>query len=289
MIIAKKKSTETSENAVVNQENKEPKKKQEDILLEMIQRYRISHTKNGIFIHIPKTNGKLEAYNLNDSRLKIKLKSMFKDEVGEFPPDAVIQNSYLFQKTNHNVLYVLLIGTVLTSFFSSIQTTLTRVMDPNEYDTLLTDLVASFSNVNSAILVLSVAVLVLVAFAFRKELALLDVLTLGKDQAINLGVDYDRCIRRLLLGVTLYIATATAMVGPLAFLGLIIANLSRQFLRTYRHSQLITGSVLFGMAVLIGGQLLVERVFVYSVPVSVFITVGGGVYFLYLLLTQRKA
>ena len=202
---------------------------------------------------------------------------------------ATVIYSYLFRKTNHNVLYVLLIGTVLTSFFSSIQTTLTRVMDPNEYDTLLTDLVASFSNVNSAILVLSVAVLALVAFAFRKELALLDVLTLGKDQAINLGVDYDRCIRRLLLGVTLYIATATAMVGPLAFLGLIIANLSRQFLRTYRHSQLITGSVLFGMAVLIGGQLLVERVFVYSVPVSVFITVGGGVYFLYLLLTQRKA
>ena len=113
---------------------------------------------------------------------------------------ATVIYSYLFRKTNHNVLYVLLIGTVLTSFFSSIQTTLTRVMDPNEYDTLLTDLVASFSNVNSAILVLSVAVLALVAFAFRKELALLDVLTLGKDQTINLGVDYDRCIRRLLLG-----------------------------------------------------------------------------------------
>ena len=98
--MAKKKSTETSENAVVNQENKEPKKKQEDILLEMIQRYRISHTKNGIFIHIPKTNGKLEAYNLNDSRLKIKLKSMFKDEVGEFPPDAVIQNCLQYTESH---------------------------------------------------------------------------------------------------------------------------------------------------------------------------------------------
>lgn len=162
-------------------------------------------------------------------------------------------------------------------------------MDPNEYDTLLTDLVASFSNINASILLLSVIVLATVAFALRKELALLDVLTLGKDQAINLGVDYDRCIRRLLLGVTLYIAAATAMVGPLAFLGLIIANLSRQFLRTYRHGQLIAGSVLFGMAVLIGGQLLVERVFIYSVPVSVFITLGGGIYFLYLLLVQRKA
>lgn len=50
---------------------------------------------------------------------------------------ATVIYSYLFRKTNHNVLYVLLIGTVLTSFFSSIQTTLTRVMDPNEYDTLL--------------------------------------------------------------------------------------------------------------------------------------------------------
>lgn len=98
--MAKKKSTETAENAVVNQESKEPKKKQEDILLEMIQRYRISHTKNGIFIHIPKTNGKLEAYNLNDSRLKIKLKSMFKDEVGEFPPDAVIQNCLQYTESH---------------------------------------------------------------------------------------------------------------------------------------------------------------------------------------------
>ena len=50
--MTKKKTKETAENAVVNQENKEPKKKQEDILLEMIQRYRISHTKNGFFIHI---------------------------------------------------------------------------------------------------------------------------------------------------------------------------------------------------------------------------------------------
>ena len=125
--------------------------------------------------------------------------------------------------------------------------------------------------------------------AFRMgELALLDVLTLGKDQAINLGVDYDRCIRRLLLGVTLCIAVATAMVGPISFLGLIIANLSRQLLRTYRHSQLILGSAFFGMIVLVGGQLIVEHVFTYAIPVSVFITVGGGLYFLYLLLTKRR-
>ena len=101
------------------------------------------------------------------------------------------------------MLYVLLVGTVLTSFFSSIQSTLTRVMDPNEYDTLLTSLVASFSNINSGIIIFSVIILALIVVIFRKEFALLDVITLGKEQAINLGVDYDRCIRRLLLAITL--------------------------------------------------------------------------------------
>ena len=153
---------------------------------------------------------------------------------------------------------------------------------------LLSTLVASFSNINSEIIIFSLIVLAVVMFVLRKELALLDVITLGKNQAINLGVDYDRTIRRLLLGVTLFIAVATAMVGPISFLGLIIANLARQLMKTFRHGQLVIASTLFGMIVLVGGQIIVEHVFVYSVPVSVFITVGGGIYFLYLLLTNRR-
>lgn len=201
---------------------------------------------------------------------------------------ATVVYSWLFKMTGHNVLYVLLVGTVLTSFFSSIQSTLTRVMDPNEYDTLLTSLVASFSNINSGIIIFSVIILALIVVIFRKEFALLDVITLGKEQAINLGVDYDRCIRRLLLAITLCIAVATAMVGPISFLGLIIANISRQLLKTYRHTQLIAGAALMGVIALIGGQFIVERVFVYSIPISVFITVAGGIYFLYLILKGSR-
>lgn len=196
---------------------------------------------------------------------------------------------FLFKKTRYNVLYVLLIGTVLSSLFSSVQNTMTRIMDPNEYDSLLVTLTASFTNINSEILLLAAAVLATAAMILRRDLALLDVIALGKEQALNLGVDYDRCIRRLLLGVTVYIAAATAMVGPVSFLGLIVANLSRQLFQTYRHGYLICGSVLFCAAVLAGGQLLTEKVFSYAVPVSVFITAGGGLYFLYLLLANRRA
>lgn len=196
--------------------------------------------------------------------------------------------SYIFKKTKFNVLYVLLIGTVLTSFFSSIQNTLVRSMDPNEYDTLLTTLVASFSNINEKIILLAVVFMIGVMFALRKELAVLDVITLGKAQAINLGIDYDHTIRKLLLGVVILISIATALVGPISFLGLIVANLSRQLFWTYRHQELILGSTLIGVLLLIAGQLIVEQVYSYAIPISVFITVGGGLYFLYLLLTQGR-
>ena len=195
---------------------------------------------------------------------------------------------YLFKKTNYNVLYVLLIGTVLTSFFGSIQSTMVRVMDPNEYDSLLVTLVASFDNMTGELILISVILLALLVFLLRRDIALLDVITLGKDQATNLGVDYDRTIRRLLIGVTVCIAVATALVGPISFLGLIIANLGRQLMKTYRHTHLILASTLMGMLVLVAGQCMVEHVFSYAIPVSVFITVGGGIYFLYLLLARKR-
>ena len=200
---------------------------------------------------------------------------------------ATFVYSYIFKKTGNNVLYVLLIGTVLSSFFGSIQSTMIRVIDPNEYDSLLTTLVADFNNVNVEIIAFSLLVLIALTFFLWKDLMLLDIITLGKDQAVNLGVDYDRTVRKLLLGVVLCIAVATAMVGPISFLGLIIANLARQLLKTYRHGQLIVGSALMGTLAIISGQLISQHIFSYAVPISTFITIGGGIYFLYLLLFKK--
>lgn len=244
-------------------------------LLGMNSLYTLMHT----FVYFALGSGSILATNANLT---------FMVDLVLMATVATFIYGYLFKKTNYNVLYVLLIGTVLSSFFGSIQSTMIRVMDPNEYDALLVTLVASFDSMNSELLLLSIALLGILVFALRKEIALLNVITLGKDQAINLGVDYDQTIRKLLIGVTICISVATALVGPISFLGLIIANLGRQLMKTYRHTHLILSSALIGMLVLVAGQCLVEHVFAYAIPVSVFITVGGGVYFLYLLLTKKK-
>ncbi len=196
---------------------------------------------------------------------------------------------YLFRYTGHNILYIMLIGTVLSSFFGSIQSAMIRVMDPNEYDALLTTLVADFNHVNGEIIILAILSLMAIGIGLRKELKLLDVISMGRDQAINLGVDYDQVIRKLLFGVVLCMAVATAAVGPVSFLGLIVTNLSRQILRTYRHSYLIAGASLLGMVALIGGQMISQHLFHFTVPVSTFVTIAGGIYFLYLLLSKKGA
>lgn len=195
--------------------------------------------------------------------------------------------NYFFKISKYNVLYVLLAGTVLATLFSSLQSSMTRIMDPNEYDALLSSLVASFNSVNADILAFAGGLTLILSLIYYKDLALLDIISLGKNQSINLGIDYDKSIKRLLLGVTLFIAIATALVGPISFLGLIIANLSRELFKTYKHSYLISGSVLFGMLLLVFAQSMVERVFVMSVPISVFISIVGGIYFMYLLFANK--
>ena len=194
--------------------------------------------------------------------------------------------SHVFRMTGSNLLYILLMGTVLSSLFGSIQSSMIRMMDPNEYDTLLTTLVADFNNVKTEVVVLSSVLLAVLALALRKDLGLLDVIALGKSQAVNLGVDYDRTVRRLLLGVALCTCIATAMVGPLSFLGLIVANLARQIMNTYRHRYLIFGSALVAVAATIAGQILSQHVFHYEVPIGTLIIICG-IYFLYLLLFRK--
>lgn len=177
----------------------------------------------------------------------------------------------------------------LSSFFGSLTTGMTRVMDPNTYDTLLDNLVASFGRVNSDILWISLFLVIGVFIVFYKDLRLLDIITLGKNQSINLGIDYDKSISRILLAVVILIAIATALVGPISFLGLIIANISRQLFNTYRHSYLMAGSALFGVIILAGGQGAIENILPFTTYISVIISIVGGGYFLFLIMKNKGA
>ena len=118
----------------------------------------------------------------------------------------------------------------------------------------------------------------------------LDVVSLGRDNAINLGVRYEKIVLKVLILSSILIAASTALVGPVTFLGLIVANLAYQYLATYKHSVLIIGASLISIIALVGGQFLVQHIFNLSTTISVVINFVGGIYFIYLLLKEsRKA
>ena len=188
---------------------------------------------------------------------------------------------------NRNLFLLLMVGMILGTFFSSISTFLQVIMDPNEYDLLQGKLFASFGNVDSQFLGIA-AVLGLVLISLLWYWApKLDVLHLGRDQAINLGIQVDRFQLVLLIIVSMLVAISTALVGPVTFLGFIVANVSCQLFATYEHRILFSGGALLALVALVGGQFLVEQVFSLNTTLSVVIEFVGGIYFVAKIIQER--
>lgn len=194
----------------------------------------------------------------------------------------------LFERSNNNVFFLLLVGMIFGTLFKSMSTFMQVVIDPNEYAALQNSLYASFSNVNTEILMMSVIMIIAIIPFVYDELKMLDVISLGKDHAINLGVNYDKAVKKLIIVVAMLVSISTALVGPITFLGLLVVNVAKQLFKTYKHTYLISASILISILTLVVGQFLVERVFTFTTTISVIINFIGGLYFIYLLLKESK-
>ena len=186
------------------------------------------------------------------------------------------------------IIFVLLIGMICCTFFRSLSSFMQMVIDPNEYLVLQNKLFASFNNVNVDILFLSIILVLLMIPFVWDDIKYYDVMSLGKDQAINLGVDYDKIMKKSFVIIAILIAISTSLVGPLTFLGILVANITREMMKTYKHSYLITVSILVSIFTLVFGQVLMERILHLSTPVSVVINMIGGIYFMYLLYKESR-
>lgn len=195
----------------------------------------------------------------------------------------------LFRGENNNIYFLLLVGMILGTFFSSFTSFMQVLIDPNEFMVAQDKMFASVNNVNTNLVYLSLVLVAIVLVYFIRFYKYLDVLALGKDHATNLGVPYDYVVKRLLIIVAILISISTALIGPITFLGLLVVNIAHEFMKTYRHSYIIYGSVLLSIIALVGGQFIVERVFVFQTTVSVIINFVGGIYFIYLLLKENKS
>jgi iron complex transport system permease protein len=202
---------------------------------------------------------------------------------------ALILYRFLFKSDKHPIYLLLLIGMIIGTLLGSLVTFLQVMIDPVEYLALQNRLFATFTNVKAELLYIAIGIL-LIAFIYGYLIMdKLDVMSLGRENAMNLGVNYDKMVMNILILSSVLIATATALVGPITFFGLIVANLAYQYLVTYKHSILILGASLMGVIALVGGQFLVEHIFELRTTLSVIINFVGGIYFIYLLLKESRS
>lgn len=195
---------------------------------------------------------------------------------------------WLFSGRAQSLHLVVLVGLVLGVLFRSLSNLMHRIMAPNEFIVLQDRLFANFNTVDTNVLaVAAFAVLAVSLYGWRK-LRTFDVLLLGRDAAIALGVDYKVTVSQILIIVAVLVSVSTALVGPTTFFGLLVASLAYRIAAVEKHALLLPVAALIAIVLLIGGQLILERVFALDSALSIIIEFAGGIAFILLILRSAS-
>ncbi|MCY4779995.1 iron chelate uptake ABC transporter family permease subunit [Sphingobacterium sp. UT-1RO-CII-1] len=194
----------------------------------------------------------------------------------------------IYKRGRNNMYLLLLVGLVLGILFNTLSSFMQLLIDPNDFFIIQGKMFASFNKINEGLLWYAVVILVFVLVIGFRMNKYLDVLALGREQAISLGLNYNRTVKHFLIIIAVLVSISTALIGPVAFLGLLVTNVTYQLIKTQNHGLIIIACCLVSVVTVIGGQFMMERVFNFSTPISTIINLVGGIYFLYLLLKVKK-
>ncbi len=193
----------------------------------------------------------------------------------------------LFGTGRHNVHLIVLIGIVLGGLFRSLSGFLQRIISPEDFIVLQDRLFASFNLTDSTLVGVSALLIGLVTIAIWRMFSVFDVMMLGRDTAIALGVDHKAMTMRILVLVSILVSISTALVGPVTFFGLLVANLAYILMPAAKHRIILPAAVLVSIICLVGGQTILERVFAFDTALSIIIEFAGGLFFILFLLKGR--
>ena len=195
--------------------------------------------------------------------------------------------TWLFSGTIKGLHMTLLIGVVFGGLFFSLRMLLQLQLNPDEAVNLTDVMFANFNRFNTNLIGIAVIIVVIVSLIGWHMRYLFDVLALGRDMAINLGVDYKQAVTRILVLVSIMVAVSTALVGPVTFFGLLVASLAYQFTPTAKHMSVLPVAILLSIIFLVGGQFILEQLFNMASRLSFIIEFVGGIVFLTLLIKGK--
>ncbi|HEQ3584419.1 iron chelate uptake ABC transporter family permease subunit [Campylobacter coli] len=190
--------------------------------------------------------------------------------------------------SDKSIYLIMLLGLIFGTLFSTLSSFFEILIDPDEFMIIQGRMFASFDNVAFDVLALAYIVTLLSFIWIFRYMKFLDPLSLGKDLSINLGINYQKISKHLMIIIAILTSISTALVGPITFLGLLVVNITYELFKTAKHSILLLACILISILTLLGGVFFVSRIFDYNTTISVIINFLGGIYFIYLVLKGNK-
>ena len=201
---------------------------------------------------------------------------------------SLILYTWLLAGDNPNMHAMLLVGIVLGGGLGSVSTFMQRLLTPSEFDLLTARLFGSVNNADPAYYPLAVPLVLVAAGLMYVNSRRLNVLGLGRDVAVNLGVNHKKHAVYTLVLVSVLMAVSTALVGPMTFLGFLVATLAYQFADTYDHRYVFPMAALLGYCILAGAYFIMNHIFYAQGVVSIIIELVGGLTFLIVVLRKGR-
>ena len=191
-------------------------------------------------------------------------------------------------KNNSDLARMILVGIIFGVLFRSVNNLLQRMIDPNEFAVAQGSSFASFNTVNPTLLWIGTGITLMSALWVWRQRFKLDVLLLGRERAIGLGLDYHQFSRQLLICCAFLVSISTALVGPILFLGLLVCAIVNAISPTMHHRVRIPMTFMVSAITLVSGQAIFEQVMKMQGVLSVVIEFVGGLVFIYLMLRRAK-
>lgn len=195
---------------------------------------------------------------------------------------------WLLSGKHGNLQIMLLVGIVLGGGLGAISTFMQRLLTPSDFDVLTARLFGSMSNADVSYLPFAIPLVLVAGVLLLMNSKRLNIVALGRDTSMNLGLNHRFEVMRVLFLVSILMAVSTALIGPMTFLGFLVATLAYQLADTHDHRYVFPVAVLTGFVVLSGAYFVMKNIFYAQGMVSIIIEAVGGTVFLIFILRKGR-
>ncbi|MGJ3508012.1 iron chelate uptake ABC transporter family permease subunit [Enemella sp. A6] len=209
-------------------------------------------------------------------------------QVGLMVGFAALLYGWLLTGRRAGIHLTLLVGIILGTGLGALATFMQRLLTPGEFDVLTARLIGSIANADATYLPAAMVLAGLAGGYLWLRARTLNVIALGRDVATNLGINHKRESIVMLMLIAVLMAVTTSLVGPLAFLGFLVAMIAYQLADTFDHRYLFPTVWLTGIVLLAGAYFVLRHLFYAEGSVGIIIEIVGGTFFIVHLLRKGR-